>query len=108
MAEASSLEKLTALKDVYQAASVVQEYDDKTKMKGGAEQIGFGEVPYQKIMEDNTSAALIKGVDELDILTAIHAGTEDGHEKAKHIPEINKFKVFLKFIMSRLSKISRK
>ena len=96
-------EKITALKDVYQAASVVQEYDDRTKMKAGAEEIGFGEVPYQKIMEDNTSEALKKGVDELDILAAIHVGTEDGHEKTKHIPEVNKFKEFLNFIKSRFN-----
>ena len=55
-------------------------------------------------LEDNTSAALEKGVDELDILTAIHAGTEDGHEKAKHTPETNKFKEFLNFIKSRFVK----
>lgn len=97
-------EKLTALKDVYHAASFVQEFDDRTKMKAGADKIGFGEVPYQKIMEDNTSEALKKGVNELDILTAIHVGTEDGHEKAKHLPVVNNFIDWFNFIKSRFIK----
>lgn len=96
------------------AASTIQESSDRMEKQmtraGYPQSIAkrFAQNPIDPaataLMDKVTSDALNAGADEYAIMSAIHSGTAEGHERAKHNPLYNYLHDWADFVKSRLNK----